>query len=272
MGFFKKKYLKASMTLEASVAIPVFIVAIMTVLSVIEIFRAYEDIGFSLYSSCREIALYSVVPDKLEDTVDIDGVPAELIDTVLYDGYAYFRLSNDYTAQNGSSVLVTEGGISAIGFLESKCDEDNEIMDLSFSYNAGPIYNFLDTENLLLVNRFRFHLWTGYNPTEKSNEDSERMVYVTEYGTVYHLSRSCTYLQLSIRSVDAADIDNLRNNSGACYEPCELCDPEAEGILYITDYGTAYHCSLTCSGLKRTVMEIPISEVGDRSVCSGCVQ
>ena len=270
MRFFKKYELDASMTVEAAIVVPIFIYAILTILSVIEIFRAYTDIENSLHSAGREIALYGIVDDKIDEITDVDGIADDFLETVISDGYAYARLCKDYTAENGNSVSVTEGGISAISLLESTVDSDNGIVDLSLMYQVGPIYNFFDTENQILVNRCRFHLWTGYGAIGEDSDDAERMVYITETGTVYHLSRSCSYLDLSIRSINAEELDTERNKSGAVYQPCELCNPSPEGTVYVTDYGDVYHNSLTCSGLKRTIYEVPLSEVGDKHVCSAC--
>ena len=102
--------------------------------------------------------------------------------------------------------------------------------------------------------------------------ETKQMVYVTETGTVYHLSRSCTHLDLAISPVTSEQLSASRNASGGNYRVCELCGMSAasQGTYYITKEGDRYHSSLSCSGLKRTVYEIPISQVGDRRPCSRC--
>ena len=96
-------------------------------------------------------------------------------------------------------------------------------------------------------------------------------MYVTETGMVYHRDYHCTYLELSIRMVPASALDGLRNESQGKYYPCSSCvHGEVHGLAYVTDYGEKYHSSLNCSGLKRTVYAVPLSEAVGKGACSKC--
>lgn len=110
--------------------------------------------------------------------------------------------------------------------------------------------------------------WTG----DREAWTETDYVYVTEHGTVYHRSRNCRYLDLSIRAVEYVEIGALRNKNEHKYYACSQCAAKnkKKGQVYITDYGEVYHTSLSCSGLKRTVYLIPISEVGGKGPCSKC--
>ncbi len=111
--------------------------------------------------------------------------------------------------------------------------------------------------------------WTGYERTGFGTENEET-VYVTETGLVYHKDYHCTHLELSIRMVPLSDVAGLRNESGGKYHACEHCGAESAGGVYITDTGDRYHSSLSCSGLKRTVYAVPVSEVVGKGACSRC--
>ena len=98
------------------------------------------------------------------------------------------------------------------------------------------------------------------------------IVYMTDYGVVYHSDISCTYLELSIRAITKAKLYNERNEAGSIYYKCEKCDDNlTEMIVYITDYGNRYHTSLNCSGLKRSIHVMWLSEVNGLGGCSKCV-
>ncbi len=67
-------------------------------------------------------------------------------------------------------------------------------------------------------------------------------------------------------------MEEERNEDGGKYYACELCDGDAtsNGVIYITESGSAYHSDLGCSGLTRTIYAVPLSEVIGKGVCSRC--
>ena len=100
-------------------------------------------------------------------------------------------------------------------------------------------------------------------------EQQSAWVYITPTGSAYHKSRSCTYLDLSVRPVGRLQVGSDRNASGERYRPCEHCTGSGNTV-FITDYGNRYHSSLTCSGLKRTIQMVHLSEVEGRHPCQKC--
>ena len=95
---------------------------------------------------------------------------------------------------------------------------------------------------------------------------------VTETGLVYHKDYHCSHLDLSIRMTHLELVEGLRNENGGKYYPCEHCVKGNGGNIYITNSGDRYHSSLSCSGLKRTIYAIPISEAAGKGACSRCGQ
>ena len=273
----KTHNVSASLTLEAAMAFPVFIFAVINLFSLLEVVRANSDIEICLHKIGKEVALYAMAEDTVGDYLGITGLSADACATMLADGYSASRMSEDYSRKYGHSMDVVPGGISAANFALSKAVVDESIVDISVLYKVEPLYNIFHMRGYLLSNRSYLHMWTGYDGKGISGAgSSEQMVFVTENGSVYHLTTGCSYLDLSISGVLASELGSIRNKSGGIYSACESCDPSISSIslLFITDYGSSYHSSLSCSGLKRSINEIPKSEaeasgLGPCSKCGG---
>ncbi len=113
--------------------------------------------------------------------------------------------------------------------------------------------------------------WTGYAvEAGDRSEGEEKIVYVTDYGTVYHKSRSCTHLALSVEAVHKNRIAEIRNEGGGRYRTCEYCgERDFLTIVFITGQGDRYHGTLSCRSLKRSIREVYLSSVS-LPACSKC--
>lgn len=119
---------------------------------------------------------------------------------------------------------------------------------------------------------FRFYPYLGITDKDLfAAEESEDIVYMTEYGTVYHESRACSYLNVVVRSVAASQVEQERNSFGRGYDLCERCDNRtATGTVYLSAGGTKYHLVASCPALKRTVSEKSRDEVEGVPACHKC--
>lgn len=266
-----------SLTLEAAIAFPVFIFAVINLLSTLEVIRASCDIESCLHKIGKEVALYAVAEDMVNDYVGLNGITSEVCATMLADGYSASRMSQDYSSDYGHSVEVIPSGITPVNFALSKAVVDESIVDISILYQVEPLCNIFNIRGYLLSNRCYMHMWTGYDGKGVSGiGSSDQIVFVTENGTVYHLTTSCSYLDLSISGVAVSNLDEQRNMNGGIYTACDICNPSvtdsSTSLLFVTDYGDKYHNSLSCSGLKRTINEMSKTEAEEKGLgaCSKC--
>ena len=119
---------------------------------------------------------------------------------------------------------------------------------------------------------FKLSAWTGYMSGGKGSDGAD-IVYVTDNGEVYHEDYRCSHLRLSIRAVGFDEIKQLRNEGGGIYHACEKCVYGLPvGSVYITDTGDRYHNSVNCSGLKRTIHAVKLTEIKGLGGCSRCAQ
>lgn len=124
--------------------------------------------------------------------------------------------------------------------------------------------------HLLFYQQMKVSDYSGQSMVPQT-ERQERYVYLAENGTVYHLSRQCVYLNPQIERISYAEAEGRRNRSGEKYRNCERCCAKAvEGMVYITLYGNRMHANRECSGIRRTVRRVQLSELGDMPPCSKC--
>lgn len=165
------------------------------------------------------------------------------------------------------------GGNLGISLLDSKVDE--EILQLRAEYSLKLPFSFFGVSGLKIVQNSNNRKWNGKiveTDGDGDGDEDDVWVYVTDYGSVYHRSESCSYLNPSIHTTTLGAISSLRNRSGGIYYACSGCNAGelSGGIVYYTNYGTNYHSSLSCSGLKRTTKKVRLSEVEGMRACSKC--
>lgn len=235
-----------------------------------QMIRINAVIESSAYSAGKQIALYSYGEELLGSISD--PIIKNLINTALSDDYCKKLILEKLSSLEISSKLLSKD-ISLFRSQVKVNGKEDDIVDFAINYKLKPVCNFFGIADYELLNRIRLHPWTGYSYEDiKDKDDSDRIVYITETGTVYHLTKSCSYLDLSISQSSMNTIAELTNASGSHYHPCEKCYKNSSNseLIFITTFGDAYHSSLSCSGLKRTIIAISIKDVGDKKACSRC--
>ncbi len=164
------------------------------------------------------------------------------------------------------------GSVRNLSMVSSLLLQEDDMVDLVLTYQIRSPVAMISLPGTTFVQRASVRAWTGRSEEETSGtgEKDGQMVLVTETGSVYHTNPDCTHLKLSISTADLTSIGELRNDNGAKYYPCEKCGEGCAGTVFITREGNRYHSSSGCSGLKRTVTQVPLSEVGDMRLCSRC--
>jgi hypothetical protein len=239
-----------SFTVEAAMTIPLFLFAVVIILGFFPVMKVQMQVTAGLSYTSRMLAI------SCQDTEE----PQKLV--YLAKGRILFQ---SYFKEQGFDGDRINGKLAGVSLLES--DFSGDYITLRASYRIKLPISFWKIKNLPVKQCVRSRKWTGANPDEETGEDG--YVYVTPRGSAYHKSTSCSYLDLSIQSVTTAQLQTLRNKDGAIYYPCS-CYQSGATSVYITDYGTQYHSSLGCPGLKRSVYKISRDQIGSRHPCNKC--
>ena len=240
---------RGSFTLEAVVVFPITAAFWVFILFFFRVMQIETQVQEALYYAGRSTA-----------------VEASLLDgetTLLASAEVLFR--KELTNYELPSEYIS-GGSAGISLLES--DMSGDILQLRAEYKVKFPIGFFKFDGIRIVQNACSRKWTGKDP---KTEEEDPFVYYTDYGSVYHKTTDCSYLNLSIHSATVSAMALLRSKDGSIYYACTACGASsAAGTVYYTDYGTNYHASLTCSGLKRTIHMVRLSEVSGKRACSKC--
>lgn len=257
---------EGSLSIEAALIIPIFMFVIMAVLSFVEILRMQIKIDNAMQQCAKELSVYGYAFDEYGK--DIIGDLPFSVETLFSETY----VKNRVVSEVGEEYLKNSPtGGNFLYFTGSRIMEDDKI-ELRCSYYVTPFFSLSPKTGFLTGTTAVARAFTGYdNLSAASLEDKEEYVFVTINGTAYHRSRNCPYLDLSIEKIFADELPGQRNEDGGIYKKCPICGEGNSGtVVFITKYGDRYHHDFLCSGLKRTIEAIPISQTGGRTPCPKC--
>lgn len=256
------------MTLEAAFALPFFLFAVINILYAVNIIGTQSRFNAALHQTGNKMAFAGYVYDRTVGGV----IPDSIAGVAMTHLYARGQIL-EYIGKSDLEHSCVSGGAGGVSLAGSRVMEEGDIIDLRVSYRVKPLITIMGFDGFTMSQRYYGKAWTGYDVSGHVSDTGQEdpMVYITQTGTVYHMDRNCTYLNPSVKTVDAAVVDDLRNQSGGRYYSCEICGgSKAQGQVYITEQGSSYHSQINCSGLKRTIYTVPLSQVGGRGRCSKC--
>lgn len=242
---------KGSVTIETAMVLPVFFLGIVCLLYMMEVMAIRTSIRSGMQCAAKQVVEEAflkpvVTSEELEENIR-NAIGTERLDRSIIKG--------------GSMGISCEG---------SRMSVITGILDIHVRYEVKLPVPAVSSAVAVMEEALKVKGWTGYIRTGWENE-SEDMVYITQTGMVYHRDSSCNYLELSIQTVSSEDLDILRNKNQGIYHACGRCvSGQAKDKVYITAYGDRYHNSLNCSGLKRTVYMVPVSEAVGKGACAKC--
>ncbi len=207
--------LPGSMTVEAALVLPLFLFAMGNLLSLILMFQTFSVQEGKLHQTGRELSML-----------------------------AYGQ----------------EGG-----------DVDIRLITVS---PVKPLFGIAPFRASSVANGCVMHKWIGYDLSRGEGtfgEEREEMVYITKSGSAYHRERECVYLNPSVKLVGREQAGNMTNGDGGRYTACASCGGNS-ALVYVTEYGTRYHSTVSCSGIKRSIDCVALKEAieAGKHACPKC--
>ena len=238
---------RGSATLEATLVLPLFIFFVLCLYHMTQCRLADNCI----YEAATETAEY------MAEYAYLDG------NNILLPDYVF----NSYIDDSEIIEKYVKDGLSGICFIGTVPLDEEGYVSLVVQYETRILVPFMPvlTQEHRFVIRQKAYVGAGYGCDEMDEQEDECYVYVTDNRDVYHSTRSCTYLCLSIQMCQ------IKQAVEEGYTACEICGQGEAESVYVTDHGTRFHADRGCSGLKRTVYRIRMSETGGIGGCSRCV-
>ncbi len=219
--------LSASMTVEASLVLPLFLIATLTILSLVDVMRVTIEKQMDLHNSVRQASVYAAVTQKIAEGRKGDYIRYDrLIEVPLtvqgfglkrvyvrqrcmvhifngYDASAGDRIGRD-TSQMQELVYITEEG--SVYHTKRSCPS------LQISIRTVQGTNIEKERN---IEGKIYRVCTSCMRGQAKDEIEDKSLYISAYGVKYHASRNCSELKRTIRAV------SLENVGGR--PPCRRC-------------------------------------------------
>ena len=251
---------KGSITVEAALVFPLFLLTVTAFVYLLAMVQLKTEMGRSLTDSGKQLAAAA-------EYAETAGSTGSSVAVMLYGQQ---KMKNYLDGR--AATVVLKGGAGGISTLGSSWKAEESLITLEASAEAVFPPGLTWFHPVRIVEKRVVRGWTGFRGRVSGGENEKNeVVYVTDYGTVYHRDLSCRYLKLTIRQSELSKVEGLRNESGGKYYPCEKCWKEGTERVFLTEDGTRYHQSLNCSALIRGIHTVPLSDtvLPPCSVCGG---
>lgn len=239
---------KASLTIEASVVLPLTIGFLAIILFFFRVIQVQAIIEEALMYAGRVVA------------VESSEVSSELALLISAEGVLISVLEEQPIVES-----YIKHGIFGISLLRSDFSGENIV--LRADYKMILPVAFFGRESIELSSENCFRKWVG----DINGEIQDDWVYITPTGSVYHTNLDCRVLDIKAEATSLTQIAEYRGMDGQKYYPCSRCKTENGSTVYYTGYGRLYHFDARCSSLKRTIQKISRSEIEGRRECAFCL-
>ena len=239
-----------SLTVEAAIALPVFIMAAVLLLWPLKVMDGERRLVTAM-EEMTDMAAAEPATAKVSPAVLLSLADRELFQGVL-------PLSDVTEGERQMVVLSASFGIR---------------WPVTLIGELVPVCHMVTVEK---------RTWTGRKGGygrgfAETAEEEEEYVYLGKNSAeskVYHTSERCSYLDNVMKAVPAEGIAGLRNANGEKYHRCPSCKPPDSGTVYIFENGNAWHAGPDCAAIGAYVTKITKREALERGYhpCHRCLQ
>lgn len=276
----KNTKLKASVTVEAALAFPIFFFVVMSLIYIMNIMYIQTTLQIALEDTVRTVSDDAYVSTKfyslsVSDQINALDKDSSIVEDLGAKVISATYLKNVFLTDKMKSMLDSSpiyNGSDGISFLYTAIDLNANIADVVLTYNLTIPFIPKDIASFTLANRCYIHLFTGTEMT-KEQTSADTYVYYTTTGSVYHFNRFCKYL---LDYTEATNYLNINNQ----LTQCALCKTltleelqEQNPIVYVTQSKYCYHTTLKCQSFTSMVFRMHTSSLEENAnICKECLK
>jgi len=275
-AFFRAS-LNGSMTLEASITLPLFLLFCCSIIYIIHILTLQQSLQNALEESSRKVSRQIYLSDSIKNLSALEKIKLNskhsdlflkvtekvMIQTLFKEAFLSKEVEN---AINKSYIINGCDGINFNNtFLTSNKEEVSFVISYSIKVPFLPSLIKLD-----FTQSISFHSFIGISLL-KDKASSISYVYITVNGAVYHNNPFCSYL-LSYAGFYSKDyLENIIKDKES-FHPCPNCAKKTnmpDKVLLCIN-SNVYHTRIDCFYISKTISKIPFDTVKDKTLCSRC--
>lgn len=256
------KKIRASMTMEAALIIPLFMIVVMAFITLMHIVYiqmcVQSAVGYAASAIQSKGIIYEYIYDGVKGKADEtkNDIETLIVSNVEELDNEFFKEALDWSAQQlmeigedkAFDVIVKKavtshlnyidadyscivGGQSGIEYKKSHVLNDDGDFVVIAEYKVKVPILFSRSIKFNVAQCVKARTFGGSLPAltihDEEDEPEEKKeinkVYITEQGEVYHNNRDCVYLTNRMLRALKGEMDDKRNNSGSRYYLCERC-------------------------------------------------
>jgi hypothetical protein len=254
----------ASLTVEAAMTFPFYILVILSLASFINIIGLQSSIQMRLEETARQVnSVAYITLANSNVSSSSSNINALLFQTIF--------LSDDIKSLCDNSHI--KNGSHGISFSNSAVDINNQTADIVITYTVNIPFIPNNLIQIPFSQHCRLKLFTGYMPNAL-DEPQNTTVYMTANGTVYHTNKYCTYLIKYTDTITKSSLASYQKRKKRKYSGCTACarnQYDFDSIIYLCETGYVYHYSKDCYYLTSHIFECSYKDVATRyPECSRC--
>lgn len=268
---------KGSLTLEAAIALPLYMFFLIAILYILNILHIQNVFQAAMEEASRKINSYAYVAEQFEELKEEERAAVGSQDPGFVLNLAKHQISkitirnsffteqikniadSSYIKNGSKGIIISLGG-----------NDLSEYIDFNISYMVQLPFLPSGIFYIPITQRCYFKPFVGTDITEKKGGYCE-YVYITATGSVYHTTPYCTYLNRYYDVITDEQL-NVTWDTAEGYHACPHCayNQPIGPASFLCPGRNVYHNRTDCIYIETFVYKIPKDKTGIMPMCSRC--